>query len=187
MKLFLWISVFFFCDVAAGDVQFWKEAIDVTIKVPDTVQVSGKYYLKARAVGDTIKTVIFYPFPVDSTLDYPYWYEAAIGTNTPAPHVCKARDGITLEVTVLPQKVCTLTVVYKQHVRQRKGRYILTTTQYWGEPLAAGDYSVEVPSGITLEYLSYPSDTIEDINQATIFRFQRRAFLPDRDLIFSWK
>ena len=97
------------------------------------------------------------------------------------------RKGSTLRCKSRRPEHAPPMVVYKQHVRNCKGKYILLTTHAWGEPLHDSHYSVTISSSLTLTYLSYVCDSIKSGNHGLTYYFYRDNFLPDRDIDVSWK
>lgn len=169
----------------AGELDFWRENIAVRITACDTIEVTGDYFF--RSPGTAPLTIgLYYPVPVDSLSDFPARITARAGDSTRVAHT-HSGSGVTFPVTVPESGVCSVRVCYTQHVRQCAGRYILTTTSAWGKPLGPSNYSVALPSGMTLTHLSYEADSAASAGGWTVYRFFRDNFMPTQDLAFTWE
>jgi hypothetical protein len=47
-------------------------------------------------------------------------------------------------------------------------------------------YSVSVPANLTLDFLSYPCDSVVAAGNRMIYHFFKTNFMPERDIVFSW-
>jgi hypothetical protein len=171
----------------AAELLFIKETIAVSILVPDTVEVMGDYFFStAGSSAAVVRTSLFYPFPVDSSGEYPCFIEVKNARSGKTIEFGRGDQGIMFPVSAQAGDTTAVTVVYKQHVKNRSGRYILTTTGIWGRPLIDSRYSVSVPDNITLTYVSYECDSVSSTGSRLVYQFFKKQFMPDRDLIFTW-
>ena len=170
----------------AGGIRFWKETIAIEIMSPDTLVIKGTYLFTSKT-GDAGRYTLYYPFPLDSAMDYPSSIAVTSEDGQRAFLYVKEKEGVNFSVQVPKAGACTTKVVYKQHVRRCKGKYILLTTHAWGEPLHDSHYSVTIASSLTLTYLSYVCDSIKSGNHGLTYYFYRDNFLPERDIDVSWK
>jgi hypothetical protein len=164
---------------------FIKETIAVSILVPDTVEVMGDYFFTA-ADSSVVRMPLFYPFPVDSSGEYPCFIEVKNTGSGKAIEFGRDEQGIMFPVSARAGDTTAVTVVYKQRVKNRSGRYILTTTGIWGRPLIDSKYSVSVPDNATLNYMSYECDSVAPAGKRLVYQFFKKRFMPDRDLTFTW-
>jgi len=170
-------------------IQFWKERIDIAILAEDTFRVAGQYVFKNKKNANSTFN-IFYPFPVDSTIDFPtttgvYFHNA--GTNLAFRKIRNANyNGITFRVPFKSLEICTVTVTYKQHVNKPEGIYILTTTQHWKKPLAHAAFFIKLPGHFQLRECTYPIATTTHGDNSTTHFFERTDFMPEKDLGFCW-
>jgi hypothetical protein len=171
----------------SGDLLFVKEMIAVSVVVPDTVEVRGDYFFTiADSSAAATRTPLFYPFPVDSYGEYPCFIEVKNACSGKAIDFGRQEQGIMFPVEARAGDTAAVTVVYKQRVNNRSGRYILTTTSSWGRPLVDSRYSVSVPNDVTLSYLSYECDSVASAGDRLMYQFFKKEFMPDRDLTFTW-
>lgn len=184
MKLFLPLPLLLLFS-ASGDLQFWRERIVVDILPPDTVQVTGTYFFRSRS-GRQLRRAVLYPFPHDSTALEPDTVMVSGPDGSPI-RFRQETHAVSFPVHVPENGVCSLTVVYRQRFRGSTGRYILTTTKTWNEPLGPSTFSVSVPDSLILTHVSYVCDTMVQDSGRTTCRFRRDRFMPERDFVFSWE
>jgi hypothetical protein len=164
---------------------FVKEAIAVSVLPPDTIGVRGDYFF--TAAGPAVTGIpLSYPFPVDSSADYPCFIEVKDTRTAQAIAFGRQGQAIMFSVGVRTGDTTAVTVVYKQRVKKNSGRYILTTTGIWGRPLVDSRYSVSVPDTMTLTYVSYECDSVATAGNRLVYQFFKKKFMPDRDLAFVW-
>jgi hypothetical protein len=181
----VFLPVILAATVSAGELLFVKETIAVSVLPPDTVRVKGDYFFSTT--GQTVTDApLIYPFPVDSPADYPYHIEVHDLRTAKAIPFARQDKSIAFNISVKAGDTVGVAVFYKQHVRGRRGCYILTTTGLWGRPLIDSRYSVSIPAGVTLDFMSYECDSIVSAGDRLVYQFFKKKFMPDRDLTFSW-
>lgn len=167
-------------------VLFVKETIAVAILADDTVQVRGTYWFGA-ADSSMSETRLYYPFPIDTFSDYPFFIDIRDASSSRAVTFARQEQGVSFSIAVKPEDTASVVVLYRQKVGNREGRYILTTTANWGRPLIDSRYSVSVPAKFTLTYMSYECDSISRTGKFRVYSFFKKQFMPDRDLYFRWQ
>ncbi len=172
--------------VFAGNLDFVKENIYVSLRLPDTMCVTGEYFFAAKD-GSVLTTSVVYPFPVDSTIAFPHAIRVTDKAGPVAFQSHPDQAMILIPVTIGKGDTGTTTVVYRQRLNGNTGRYILTTTKSWQKPLGKSNYSVTVPSRAVLTFMSYESDTVYQRNGSLVYSFTKSDFMPARDLVFSFK
>jgi hypothetical protein len=170
----------------ASDIRFWKETIALEIMTPDTLTVKGTYLFTSKN-GSAERYTLYYPFPLDSSMDYPSSVVVTSEDGLKTYPIMREKEGVDFTVQIPKTGACTTMVVYKQHVRHDKAKYILLTTHSWGEPLCDSHYSVTISPSLTLSYISYACDSIKPGNHGLTYYFYRDNFLPDKDFEVSWK
>jgi hypothetical protein len=181
--LLLLILTSFICT--AGII-FQKEAITATIAACDTLEVQGVYYF-VNSDTSTTSTAIYYPFPVDSVLNYPYYISVVRLSNKKQLSYIKRKMGITWKQILPPRSTDSIQVIYRQKTMQPNGRYILTTTKYWKSPLKRADFTVITPADITLSYWSFQSDSVGVHNGRIYYHSFQTDFFPESDMLLEWK
>lgn len=169
-----------------GAVLFVKETIAVSIVADDTLQVRGTYWFGASDSAMS-ETRLYYPFPVDTLSNYPFFIDIRDAPSSRAIAFAKQEQGVSFFIAVKPGDTTSVMVLYRQKVRNREGRYILTTTANWGRPLVDSRYSVRIPATLTLAYMSYECDSVSKVGKFNVYSFFKKQFMPDRDLFFRWQ
>ena len=178
----LLILVFSVCH--AG-ISFRKESITASIVACDTLEIRGIYYF-CNSDSLPASTTIYYPFPVDSTLVYPHYIEVVrLADRLPVSFLQKT-EGITWKQKVPSRFTDSVRVVYRQRVRHRCGRYILTTTQYWKKPLERAEFTVISAAGITLDFWTFQADSVRMQNGRLVYHSHQKNFLPESDMLLEW-
>lgn len=166
-------------------VLFDSESIFVDIRLPDTVMVSGRYSL-VNSSKESVSRVIHYPFPIDKSMLYPCSISIRqLEIATPI-NFNKNNEGILFVAEIAPKDTVRYIICYMQKVTANAGRYILTTTQHWNRPLRQADFEVSIPANHAFKYVSYDVDTVFCCDHKAIYRFSRKSFMPEKDLIFNW-
>ena len=167
-------------------ISFKRERIEASIIACDTFEIKGTYFFEN---SDSLQhnTSIYYPFPVDSVHTFPYFIELRRSSGRIDTSYIVVDKGIRWRMSVDAQSVDSVTVTYRQKSHSGLGRYILTTTKYWGKPLEHADFTVAVPEGITLSYWSFSSDTLFERNGKLIYGAEKTSFLPREDMLMRWE
>ena len=147
---FFLVILLFATSLFAGNLDFVKENIYITLVLPDTMCVKGEYFF-ASTDGSAIQASVVYPFPVDSSINFPHSIHVSdkAGTVVFLPHQDQAM--VLIPVSIAKNDTGKTTVVFRQRLLKSTGRYILTTTQTWQKPLGKSNYTVTVPAGATAD------------------------------------
>lgn len=135
-----------------------------------------------------------FPFPVSQGLSCPIPAGEGLGEveellvqqvsqdNEPAPllPVRWIAGAGYFSVVVPADRIVELRVCYTQPYAQGVGRYILTTTKPWKQPLEHGRYELEL-TGVRLARSNYPVQSLG----AGKYTFEKSEFMPDEDWIFE--
>ncbi|HUI93663.1 MAG TPA: DUF4424 family protein [Chitinivibrionales bacterium] len=169
----------------AGNIDFVKENIFISLVLPDTMCVKGEYFF-ASTDGSAIHTTVMYPFPVDSSINFPCLIRVRDKAGPVAFQSNPGQAMILIPVSIAKNDTGKTTVVYRQKLKKNSGRYILTTTQTWRKPLGNSNYFITVPSHAILNFLSYESDSVFTRKDSTVYFFSKKVFMPTKDLVFSF-
>jgi hypothetical protein len=179
LRLFAFILLLAGTALADGSVEFSSERIEMSIR-GNTLTIHGIYHF-TNPNPEPARVTMLYPFPVDATHPFPH----AIRVKPIAYR--KVKDGITWTVEAGPNGKPTVNVVYSQRCLDRSAKYILTTTQAWGQALKQAEFIVRVPSSFKEVTLSYTPDSLKEIKGEQVFYLTRKDFLPEKDLEVRWK
>jgi len=97
------------------------------------------------------------------------------------------RNGISFPICLKASGIDSIKVTYRQQAFCRRFVYILTTTQFWEESLQNCSVNVLLPYKYALSFLSYETDSVENLEKHLKFSFFRKNIMPDRDLVLEWK
>ena len=170
-------------------VEFHSETVRIAIG-GDSVEVTGLYRFLTRrsALGSA---TILYPFPVDGRLGgarmVSVEVRAAGAGWRPLPF--SGRPDLPGAVWRLPTDWGdTLEVrgVYRQALRGRFARYIVTTTSSWSRPLESARFEITLPDGARPERFSH-AFRASRLEGRRVYVFEARGFRPDRDIEVEWR
>jgi hypothetical protein len=179
LRLFAFILLLAGTALADGSLEFTSERIEMSVR-GNVLTIHGIYHF-TNPNPEPVRVTMFYPFPIDATHPFPY----AIRVKPIAYR--KVKDGITWTVEAGPNGKPTVDVVYSQRCLDRSAKYILTTTQAWGQALKQAEFIVRVPSSFKEVTLSYSPDSLKEIKGEQVFYLTRKDFLPEKDLEVRWK
>ena len=158
--------------------QFAEEIIRMRVDPPD-IHMDTLYIFRNRTPASQ-NSSIFYPFPVDD--DHPYPFDIEV-EGAPSRQV---ERGLIWNLATGPHEEISVGVKYSQHCPANSGRYILTSTAAWDEPLEKAAFEVRWPAALANVHISYAGTLTEEKGEKTL-RFEKEDFLPDRDLVVEWK
>ncbi len=78
-------------------------------------------------------------------------------------------------------------VRYRQNLNQNQARYILTTLRKWNKPIEEAVFIVNVPEDFKDIQLSYPADSVCEVETRRNYFITKRNFGGEKDLIISWE
>lgn len=168
--------------------RFDAEVIRITVE-RDSLRVDGRYEFVIRAAPARTMSLL-YPYPADSLLGGARTlflearsadgsWESLAFRELPARHAAHWRlpldRGPRLEVRT----------AYRQALRGQYGRYIVTTTAAWGEPLSRARFEIRLPDNAVPLRFSYPFRK-QETGEEIYYLFEADDFRPDQDVVFEW-
>ncbi len=168
--------------------EFDSEVVRIVVQA-DSVEVNGFYRFLGRGPAGARFTVL-YPFPNDSLMGGARMVSLVArvprGTWQPVDFAVLAKPcaaawrlptdrGDTLEVAA----------VYRQALRGRSARYIVTSADSWSRRLRSARFELVLPTGSTLRRASYPFHAAAVDGRSGLV-FEATDFLPERDVEFAW-
>lgn len=159
--------------------KFYQEEIFLNC-YKERIEVEANYHLLNNS-DNFINVKIGCQFPSDTLHEYPYDIEVK-GYN----HEKFDESNICWDMQFDPNEKKDVTVKYKQKIKSKLARYILTTTQKWGEPFKQAEYYISVPKNWTNIRISYPYDKMTVKENRLHYYIKRENFLPKKDLIVKW-
>jgi hypothetical protein len=179
------LLLFLTCNCIIAGIIFQKESIVAVITACNTLEIQGTYYFLNNDTS-TMSTVIYYPFPVDSSLLYPHYISVVRLSNHEKISYIQKQEGISWYQITPPGSTDSIQVTYRQKTRKTNGRYILTTTQDWQRPLEQAAFTVITPDNITLSYWSFQYDSVSMRNGRMYYYSFQKNFFPNSDMLLKW-
>lgn len=178
---FILLLFILFSSLYAEDLAFFKENINFKID-EDYFYVDGVYYFQ-NGSDNTLKRVLFYPFPQDSLygkVDSIY----AIGLKDSSNKIVKINDkGAFFKINIMPQNDVAINISYRQKLLGNKAEYILVSTKKWGKPLKEASYILSIPKNVIVDSLSYLPDSLQSAHREHIFYYKKKNFMPQKNFI----
>ncbi len=183
IRLFFYLTFIFTTALSyAQGIEFYREDLSFYLSQKH-LTVDGIYSF-CNVSNKAIEANIFYPFPldslygnVDSTL-----IESA-GSSIP---YIQQEDGLRFKCAIDAYKTRNYRIKYRQELKSTKAEYILTTTQFWKKPFEIVHYKLYVEKGITITFISYPPDRIEETNEGLIYFWEKRDFMPHQNMVIEF-
>lgn len=160
-------------------VHFAREEITMNVRA-GSVEVWGLYHFENSA-ANPVTAGIFYPFPLDSVHGYPD------SIALPGFDFVPGDSGISFKVRFEPQAEDSFLAYYRQPLRGKQARYIVTTTRAWRRAIDQARFRITVPAGFQDVRLSYKPDAKEETDSMVIYSFARRGFYPNQDVVVTWR
>ncbi|MBD3235337.1 MAG: hypothetical protein GF330_01370 [Candidatus Eisenbacteria bacterium] len=156
--------------------------------------VEGVYLFLCHP-GRQRTATLFYPLPEDSLLGEAQMLALdcrpfAGGTDAwePVPFESTPhRPGARWVVPLDRSDSLVVLARYRQRLHGSYARYILTSTQAWGQPLRHARFELTLPRGARLDASSYPLSRMAAASaEEPHYVFETRDFMPPEDLTITW-
>jgi hypothetical protein len=179
--LFIYPSVVF-----SQNLQFYRE--DLTFEIKEGYFYVDGIYNFCNNSDKMIRQVLFYPFPEDSLFGKVDSIKASDVILKSGNIITQSNDkGFYFKVEINPYGVGKYRISYRQKLLRNKAEYILLTTQKWGKPFENSLYKLIIPDTLKITSTSYTPDSTEHVNQKEIFYWNKKDFMPDKNMIFYFK
>ena len=181
VALFLFFLIFPFISAFNQNVDFYCE--DLVFKLTQNqLRVDGNYYFRNQTI-EPLKSRMIYPFPVDScygTVDSVSAFNIIDQTN------CIKQTGnkaAIVELLLEPMDTTVIKISYLQKLNCSKAEYILTSTHSWGKKFKVVNYKLICDTILNIDSISYIPDTMQIVNNKTIYFWKKKNFMPDKNFI----
>jgi hypothetical protein len=169
--------------------RFDSELIRLTI-LGDSLEIDGTYYLACQIPFER-PISLFYPFPTDSLLAGARMVDGRARVGDGAWEALRyqaipGRDGVRWWVPPSPGDTITLQGRYRQAIREKYARYIVTTTRAWQQPLRHARFEIRLPAEAKPVEFSFPFAEARD-STGVVYVWETDSFFPDRDITVRWK
>jgi hypothetical protein len=180
LKIFLLSLSFIFLvsNLFGKSFNFYREDLSFTL-TKTHLKVDGLYYFSNDS-DEQVSYILFYPYPADSLMgmvDSSFVFDQD-GKS------CKLSDrmeGMSFGVKIAAHDTTVCRIGYRQELKGRSARYILLTTQEWGEPFKEVNY--QLTSSIKNLKFNYKPDSKKKSGKDWIYKWHKTNFMPDRDFI----
>ncbi len=168
----------------AQELEFFREDLSFTLQ-EDQFIVDGLYCFRNNS-REEIRKMLFYPFP-----DTEYYGEISflsihVAGDT-VSMVSRVTDhGSLFKLILPPGEEAMYRITYHQQLVPHEARYILTSTQEWGNPLEEANYTLLVPKELSVASFSIDPDATEEGPGHYKFVWSRKDFMPQIDFIFTF-
>lgn len=174
-------------DRSAGRLEFDSEEILIDLR-GDAVEVTGTYHFRV-AGGPVPAQPMLYPYPEDPLLGaartlrlewrQPDGRWALLAFEELPPR------GVRWRLPATESGALTVRTVYRQAMRSTYARYIVTTTQAWGQPLRRASFEVRLPPGAKDPTFSYPFRPKGP--SVRVWTYEARDFMPREDVVVRYR
>jgi hypothetical protein len=181
MKTLLLCFSFIFCNLfevyAQRKISFVEEYIDFEINAEKFI-INGIYLFRNNTNNDIVQQITF-PFGMstDSVTVNRVWDL----TNGHAINYKILKESISFPVKFSSSDSLSLNIMYNQPVK-KENKYILRSTQAWGEALKVATYSLSVKD-FGIEQFSYAPDSVKENR----YFWQKKDFFPEIDFVITVK
>lgn len=174
-------------DPSAGRLEFDSEEIVIDVR-GDAVEVTGTYHF--RIVGGAVPAQpVLYPYPEDPLLGEARTlrleYRRPDGRWAPLAFEELPPRGVRWRLPASAADTLTVRTVYRQAMRSNYARYIVTTTQAWGQPLRKARFEIRLPPGAKDPEFSHPFRPKGP--SVRVWTYQATHFLPREDIVVRYR
>ena len=71
-------------------------------------------------------------------------------------------------------------IFYRQKT-STKNKYILSSTQFWGNPLKTAIYTLTAEKNLKIKSFSYSPDSVKELENSTLYTWKKHDFMPKDD------
>jgi hypothetical protein len=176
--IILLVSLSPLLPVSSQDLQFYRE--DIVFKVSAGNVVTDASYNFCNLSEKNIKTPLFYPFPENTRELIDSILVIDLKADTALP-IREGRSGVFFPISVKGYGQASYRVYFRQKLKEKKFKYILTSTETWGRALEFANFELQAPDDLLIDSLSYPPDTSYIQNDIQYFFWKKKDFLPKKD------
>jgi len=171
--------------IVSANIRFYQEQITIRLILPDTIEVGGLYFFKNES-NHPSSSAIFYPFPTDSGLSQAHKISVFSVSHKKNIQFTQKENGIEWFYLLKASSSDTVEVIYRQISKSFSGRYIVTTTHFWDQPLDSAKFFLICPPTAVLTFWSFPADTVYIYKDTLVYYASFSNFMPKQDVLFSW-
>jgi hypothetical protein len=153
----------------------------------DVVEVTGTYHFRVPSGRSTAQPIL-YPYPQDPLLGMARTLrlELSLADDRWVPIAFEELPprGVRWRLPAVASEHMTVRTVYRQAMRSTYARYIVTTTQTWGEPLRRANFEIRLPQGAKNPVFSHPFRPKGP--SVRVWTYEAENFLPREDIVVRY-
>jgi len=160
------------------NLQFYREDIHFGIQKDNAV--TDAVYNFCNLGEKDIRISLFYPFP-ENTMDL---IDSLVIEDLKDHSILPYREavsGVFFGISVKAYGQASYRVYFRQRLKEKNFKYILTSTESWGRSLEFANFELRMPDSLTPDSLSYAPDTSFIQNNLQYFIWKKTDFMPVRD------
>jgi hypothetical protein len=170
-------------------VEFESELVCIHVGT-DSVEIEGFYRFRVRP-GAPAAFTILYPYPDDPRLGgaRTVRVDSRVGAGPWSPVAFREAPGLQGSFWSLPTGAgdsLEVRGLYRQALRGRYARYIVTSTANWSRPLRFARFEITLPPRTRPSRFSHPFRRPPG-RPGAAYVWEAREFLPDRDIEVEWR
>jgi hypothetical protein len=156
----------------------------------DSVRVEGLYSFLCQPLGTRTATLV-YPYPADSLLGGARTLVLEGGTDDTSWQPLEFKElpesrGALWRIPLNLGGTIRVRTTYRQALRSRYARYIVTTTHAWGGPLRVARFEIHLPDGALPKRFSFPFRPQVTVSGRVFYLYETENFAPNRDIVVEW-
>lgn len=178
------LIIFIFQTASSQRLSFFSE--DLTFNLTDEYFEVGGWYHFRNNTSDTIRQMLFYPFP--NTADYGNISFIKIHSKHDTANLVatKSEKGCIFRLKIPPAGEESIWINYRQTCKNNQAKYIITSTQAWEQSFETATYELEFPADFKSLTSNIPPDSIAEHGNLIRYFWNRKDFMPTRDFEFRF-
>jgi hypothetical protein len=182
LHILILLSISGIC-IAGPGLHFVEE--DLSFNIADSIfSVRGIYYFSSECEAPYS---ILYPFPNEKSMGKAYDIQIRDLEANALIDYESHLDEAFIRFKLYVDEETPVLITFKQRLYSSYAKYILLSTQSWKEPLRRVEYKLNIFDDIVITHFSIQPDSEVCLDFGRLFLWQRKNFMPDRDLIFEFQ
>jgi len=138
-KLLL-LTLFFNGFLLGQNISFFKEDLNFKLN-QDSFVVDGLYYFR-NTTNKEVQQMMFYPFPDIEKYGEINSIEITKKGDTVSQIATVSKKGSLFKLFIEPNGEAVYHIRYNQQLKSNQAKYIITSTQHWGEGFEQANYLI---------------------------------------------
>ncbi len=170
------LLAFVFFANAQNNVSFFEEHIDFSVE-NNFFTVNGIYSFSSKTNKDEVQQIIF-PFDHETkSIDSIRVFNLNTFMDV---EFKKLRNSVYFIINIPANDTVDLNIFYRQKL-SLANKYIITSTQSWGEPLKIAEYTLTTDSALQIKSFTYEPESESIIDSKKVYKWVKQNFMPKKD------